>query len=115
MRESSTVNRCPTCGSPLPDKSPEGLCPKCLLLGAAAFTDSGMDRERPVAPSIEAVAAAFPQLEILALIGQGGMGCVFKARQPQLNRFVALKILPESLARDAAFASRFAREAQALA
>jgi tRNA A-37 threonylcarbamoyl transferase component Bud32 len=61
------------------------------------------------------VAAAFPQLEILELIGQGGMGCVFKARQPQLNRFVALKLLPEALGREAAFAARFAREAQALA
>ena len=43
------------------------------------------------------------------------MGCVFKARQPQLNRVGALKILPEALGRDPAFATRFTREAQALA
>jgi hypothetical protein len=43
------------------------------------------------------------------------MGCVFKARQTQLNRIVALKILPQSLAGDVAFAGRFAREARALA
>ena len=115
MSESSQAKECPTCGTPLPENAPDGLCAKCLLKSAALSTDSGVNSRRPVAPSIEVVAAAFPQLEIVALIGQGGMGCVFKARQPQLNRFVALKILPESLAGDPAFASRFAQEAQALA
>ena len=57
----------------------------------------------------------FPQLEILELIGKGGMGAVYKARQPRLNRFVALKILPPSIGSDPAFTERFAREAQALA
>jgi serine/threonine protein kinase len=61
------------------------------------------------------VRAAFPQLEILELIGQGGMGAVFKARQLKLNRFVALKILPEAMGRDPAFAERFIREGQMLA
>ena len=67
-------------------------------------------------PSIETVQAAFPQLEVLEFIGQGGMGWVFKARQPKLNRFVALKLLPSSLAeRDVSFAGRFEREGQLLA
>ncbi len=66
-------------------------------------------------PPIEAIAAAFPHLEIHSLIGTGGMGAVFKARQPRLDRFVALKILPGSLSHDPAFASRFAREGQMLA
>jgi serine/threonine protein kinase len=61
------------------------------------------------------VAAAFPQLEILELIGQGGLGFVFKARQPKLERLVALKILPQALAADPAFAERFTREGRALA
>ncbi len=115
MSESSPLARCPACGAATPARAPEGLCPKCLFLEAAGPTEAGDGRERPVAPALDMVAAAFPQLEILELIGQGGMGCVFKARQPQLNRFVALKILPEALARDTAFASRFTTEAQALA
>jgi tRNA A-37 threonylcarbamoyl transferase component Bud32 len=61
------------------------------------------------------VAAAFPQLEIVELIGTGGMGAVFKARQPKLDRYVALKVLPEALARDPAFAERFQREGRVLA
>jgi len=68
-----------------------------------------------VPPSRQALVEAFPLLEIIELIGQGGMGFVFKARQPKLDRFVALKILPQSLAADPAFAERFTREGRVLA
>jgi predicted Ser/Thr protein kinase len=69
----------------------------------------------PTPPSLEEVARQFPQLEIIDLLGQGGMGIVYKARQPRLDRFVALKILPAEASCDPAFAERFAREARALA
>jgi predicted Ser/Thr protein kinase len=68
-----------------------------------------------VAPSVEEVARLFPQLEIVGFIGQGGMGAVYKARQPALDRLVALKILARGVAGDAGFAERFHREARALA
>ena len=67
------------------------------------------------APALEEVTSAFPELEVLEIIGQGGMGVVFKVRQPKLNRLAALKLLPQSLAADPAFAGRFEREAQLLA
>jgi serine/threonine protein kinase len=117
MNEFASTGRCPACGAELPATAPQGLCPRCLLLGVAAPTDPGDDPggTKPAAPSIERLAGAFPHLEILGLIGQGGMGCVFRARQSQLERVVALKILPESLAADPKFAERFTREARALA
>ncbi|HEV7867475.1 MAG TPA: protein kinase [Chthoniobacteraceae bacterium] len=67
------------------------------------------------APTLEEIAAAFPELEVRTLIGLGGMGVVFHARQPRIERPVALKILPPNLARQPGFAERFTREARALA
>jgi serine/threonine protein kinase/HEAT repeat protein len=61
------------------------------------------------------ISGLFPQLEILGLIGSGGMGAVYQARQRELNRIVALKILPPSIGERSGFAERFTREAQALA
>jgi len=115
MELTSAMLKCPVCGTDYSAKAPQGLCPKCLLLGVAAPTENEQFDHRTAPPSVESVQTAFPQLEVLALIGQGGMGAVYKARQPKLNRSVALKILPEGVARHPAFAERFAREGQLLA
>ncbi|HZR22895.1 MAG TPA: protein kinase [Vicinamibacterales bacterium] len=53
--------------------------------------------------------------EVLALIGVGGMGEVYRARDTRLKRHVALKVLPDSLTADPARVDRFQREAEALA
>jgi len=53
--------------------------------------------------------------EIVAPIGEGGMGQVFRARDTRLNRDVALKVLPDSFANDPDRLARFTREAQTLA
>ncbi|OFW31308.1 MAG: hypothetical protein A3H97_25130 [Acidobacteria bacterium RIFCSPLOWO2_02_FULL_65_29] len=53
--------------------------------------------------------------EILGLLGEGGMGQVFRARDTRLKRDVAIKILPETFAHDADRLARFQREAEVLA
>jgi serine/threonine protein kinase len=109
---------CPQCGVPLPTDAPHGICPQCLLL--QGLGDDHMESTTPpgvidAAPRPEDLAPYFPHLEILELLGQGGMGAVYKARQIKLGRLVALKILPAQASRDPAFAQRFQREARALA
>jgi serine/threonine protein kinase len=54
-------------------------------------------------------------LEITALLGKGGMGEVYRARDSNLKREVAIKILPEEFSRDTDRVSRFQREAEVLA
>ena len=53
--------------------------------------------------------------EVLAIVGEGGMGQVYRARDTRLGRQVAIKILPENLAADPDRTARFEREARTLA
>jgi tRNA A-37 threonylcarbamoyl transferase component Bud32 len=107
---------CPQCGAKPPAGAPEGLCPACLLKRAMPSEPGAADQPRLfVPPEVAELAGKFPQLEILQLIGRGGMGAVYKARQPALDRFVALKILAPRIADSPGFAERFNREARALA
>jgi len=55
------------------------------------------------------------QYEVLSFLGAGGMGEVYRARDPRLGREVAIKILPETFAQDAEHQARLEREAQMLA
>src|SRR5713226_9756523 len=53
--------------------------------------------------------------EIVSLVGSGGQGEVYKARDTRLNRFVAVKVLPEHVSNNIELKQRFEREAQTLA
>jgi serine/threonine protein kinase len=100
---------CTACGTPL---QPDGLCPRCLLAGAARSRDRAAPR---VLPGREELAEQFPAYEIGELLGQGGMGLVYRARHRALDRPVALKLLSAEIADEPGFAERFAREARVLA
>jgi hypothetical protein len=104
---------CPSCGTTLPADAPAGLCPACLARAARRETE-------PVdAETLERVRRTLAEnaadLELGELIGRGGMGFVFRARQKRLGREVAVKVLDPELSKNPLFAERFAREAQALA
>lgn len=106
---------CSQCGAPLDSNFPDAPCSACLL-EFAVETETMPPSNISAEIEIEMLRqVAFPQLEIIEQIGRGGMGTVYKARQPKLDRFVALKVMPEDRAAHPSFAERFAREGKLLA
>jgi tRNA A-37 threonylcarbamoyl transferase component Bud32 len=106
----------------VPEPSLKGLCPSCLMVqlagegvAAAAGVRSPGGGRGFQPPKIEELAPHFSKLEILELVGHGGMSAVYKARQKSLDRVVALKVLPQEVAEIAGGAERFTRETRTLA
>jgi hypothetical protein len=89
---------CPQCGVVLYGGVLSGLCPKCLLQGLRGSPAEGTETLWP--PSVEVLAKAMRGngVEPIKFIGRGGMGAVFKAHQCDLNRIVALKVMPPTAA-----------------
>src|SRR5262245_48718001 len=81
----------------------------------------GPTRHRARAGDVDSWPMALPigtrvgPYEVIAALGSGGMGHVYRARDTRLNRTVAIKVLPDHLAIDPAARARFVREGQALA
>jgi serine/threonine protein kinase len=64
-------------------------------------------------PLLDAVRSAFSEsYYVESLLGRGGMGHVYKARERSLDRYVAIKVIPQERNRDVAFVERFRREAK---
>jgi serine/threonine protein kinase len=108
------MSTCPRCQAPLEANAPEGLCPGCLL-EAGLEPDRGTPLVGWSPPDIADLDGRFADLDVVRLLGQGGMGAVYEARQRKLDRRVALKVLPPELGEEPGFAERLAREARTLA
>ena len=94
------VVTCAACGAERPAKV--GRCPSCLLrLGLVDSDSAGLDR--------------IGRYKVLGRLGVGGMGEVYRAHDDRLDREVALKVLPETLAADPERIARFQREARVAA
>jgi len=81
----------------------------------AAIDDTGRHAAAETACDRQPALLKLGQFELHEQIGRGGMGTVYRARDTSLNRAVAVKVLSERLARDAAFVQRFRAEASAAA
>ena len=91
-----------------------GLCPECLLEQGLARQTTGIRRPF-IPPPLEVLAKSIRGVELIEMIGHGGMGAVYKGRQCPLNRIVAIKVLPPSGADRGNVTARFEREAKVLA
>jgi len=111
-----TLRLCAQCQAPLTADAAGSLCPNCQRTPTGIASAQTAPGPAPSSlPTAAQIAEFFPQLEIYELLGFGGMGMVYKARQLNLDRLVALKILAPELSSQPAFAERFSREAKALA
>jgi len=107
---------CGRCGARVSAGDAAGICPRCLLvegLGLAAQSAVGLGDFLPPEPAD--LGLIFPEFEITSLIGRGGMGAVYRARDRELDRVIAIKILPPEVGCDAEFQERFRQEATTLA
>lgn len=90
-----------------------GLDPAALFDMAATADNGGTQDWEP--PSLEEASALFPKWQVRRLLGRGGMGAVYQMHQPDLDRDVAVKLLPIEACRDEHQVERFRREARTLA
>lgn len=118
----TTFSRCPACGMQLGNlANTGGLCPRCLIAEAIEQLNTvdhpalGRFGTLGTTPDITLLNKRLTAYEFLGLLGRGGAGWVFRARQRSLNRPVAIKILHSGPGGVVDAAQRFAREAQILA
>ena len=116
MGESAT---CSECGNELAAGATATICPRCVFarvqLDSGIFGRGGGDSKTEFDPlTVDELTEMLPNFEIIKMIGRGGMGLVYQARQTNLDRLVAIKLLPVEAAIDPEFEDRFMREARTM-
>jgi len=107
---------CLQCGAAISESSLQAYCPKCLINLAETVAHKAAPRAYVAeATGKELLGRTFGDYELLEKIGEGGMGMVFKARQAELKRTVAVKMLRSGALASDAEVKRFWVEAQAAA
>src|SRR6266478_5016162 len=112
-RMTNTSRVCAQCGATVFADAPQGCCSVCLVRTGLASLDDENDEASE--PTVARMLMDFGDYELLDVIGRGGQGVVYRARQKSLNRIVALKVIGLAHWATEAHVKRFRMEAEAAA